>query len=102
MKLYNLIKVNFKGSEFEKKVWAELKTIPYGQTRSYQAIAIRIGHPKSARAVANACGKNPYPIIIPCHRALRSDGSVGGYSAQGGVKEKKRLLKLEKENSKGC
>lgn len=90
--------MKLKGTEFEKKVWAELKKIPCGETSTYKSIAINIGHPKSARAVANACGKNPHPRIIPCHRAIRSDGSLGGYSAQGGVAEKRRLLELEQQN----
>ena len=77
---------------FQRKVWAELTRIPRGQTRSYLDIAIAIGHPKSARAVANACGRNPFPILIPCHRAIKSDGSLGGYSAKGGAAKKQRLL----------
>ena len=89
-----------KGTQFQKKVWSELKKIPFGETKSYKTIAIRIGHPKSARAVANACGKNPSPIKIPCHRAICSDGSLGGYSAPGGVAEKKRLLKMEQTKLK--
>ena len=58
-------------------------------------IAIILGNPKAARAVANACKKNPYPIIIPCHRVIRSDGTLGGFSARGGIKLKKRLLNFE-------
>ena len=83
------------GTSFQKLVWEEISKIPYGQTRSYKQIAINIGHPNSSRAVANACGKNPYPIIIPCHRVIRSDGSLGGYSGKGGLKTKKLLLKKE-------
>ena len=78
------------GTVFEKKVWEQLKNIPKGQTRTYKEIAIAIGSPKSFRAVANACGKNPSPIEIPCHRAIRSDGTLGGYSGPGGI-EKKRM-----------
>ena len=84
------------GTPFQKKVWNELKKIPFGATRSYTEIAIAIGHPNSARAVANACGKNPCPIKIPCHRVIRSDGSLGGYSAEGGRNAKEKLLHLEK------
>ena len=84
------------GTPFQKKVWNELKKIPFGATRSYTEIAIAIGHPNSARAVANACGKNPCPIKIPCHRVVRSDGKIGGYSGPGGASQKKKLL--EKEN----
>ena len=83
------------GTFFQKKVWQELLKIPKGQTRSCKEIAIAIGNPKAARAVANACGKNPYPIKIPCHRAIRSDGSTGGYSGVGGLTTKLRLLKEE-------
>ena len=83
------------GTLFQKKVWLELSKIPKGETRTYKEIAIAIGHPKSARAVANACGKNPQPIKIPCHRVIRSDGKFGGYSAQGGTAAKLKILKEE-------
>ena len=83
------------GTLFQKKVWLELSKIPKGETRTYKEIAIAIGRPKSARAVANACGKNPQPIKIPCHRVIRSDGKLGGYSAQGGTAAKLRILKEE-------
>ena len=62
---------------------------------SYKEIAARISHPNSSRAVANACGKNPYPGTIPCHRVVRSDGKIGGYSGPGGVTQKKKLLQEE-------
>ena len=68
------------GTEFQNLVWKEISRIPYGQTMSYKEIAARIGYPNSSRAVANACGKNPYPIIIPCHRVICSNGKLGGYS----------------------
>lgn len=83
------------GTKFQIQVWNELKKIPKGQVKTYKEIATAIGKPNSARAVANACGKNPKPIKIPCHRVIRSDGSLGGYSAKGGVSEKRRLLKKE-------
>ena len=83
------------GTPFQIKVWKEIAKIPKGKTKTYKEIAIKIGHPNSARAVANACGKNPYPLIIPCHRVIRSDGSLGGYSGRGSVKTKKLLLKRE-------
>ena len=73
------------GTSFQKKVWKELKKIPYGETRSYKEIAHAIGHPQAARAVANACAKNPYAPTVPCHRVVRSDGNLGGYSAKGGI-----------------
>ena len=83
------------GTKFEIKVWEEIKKIPKGETRSYKEIAIAIGKPNASRAVANACGKNPYPIIIPCHRVIKSNGDLGGYSAKGGVKKKRILLSQE-------
>ena len=83
------------GTNFQKKVWNEIKKIPKGKTTSYKQLAIAIGHPKAARAVANACGKNPNPIITPCHRVIASDGTIGGYSAEGGVNRKRALLAKE-------
>ena len=83
------------GTNFQKKVWNEIKKIPKGRTTSYKQIAIAIGHPKAARAVANACGKNPNPIITPCHRVIASDGTIVGYSAEGGVNTKRALLAKE-------
>ena len=88
------------GTEFQNLVWKEISRIPYGQTKSYKDIAVRIGHPNSSRAVANACGKNPYPIIIPCHRVISSNGKLGGYSGPGGISEKRRLLKNENNETK--
>ena len=69
--------------------------IPRGKVKSYKQVALGINRPKSARAVANACGKNPYAPKVPCHRVIRSDGSLGGYSGSGGIKTKKNLLKKE-------
>tara|TARA_B100000941_G_scaffold31729_1_gene18903 strand:+ start:413 stop:691 length:279 start_codon:yes stop_codon:yes gene_type:complete len=86
------------GTEFQKKVWNELKKIPYGETRSYKEVALAIDHPQSARAVANACAKNPYAPIVPCHRVVRSDGNLGGYSVKGGIKKKAELLRIESQN----
>ena len=80
------------GTNFQIKVWNELKNIPSGQVRTYKQIAESIGHPNSSRAVANACAKNPHAPIIPCHRVIKSDGSLGGYSGLGGVETKMRLL----------
>ncbi len=91
-------KMNLEGTEFQIKVWNELKKIPIGETKTYKEIAKLIGSPKAARAVANACGKNPYPIAIPCHRVVRSDGGLGGYSGKGGVETKRQLLENEKNN----
>ena len=86
---------DLQGTDFQKKVWNELLKIPKGETRTYKEIAIAIGRPLAVRAVANACGKNPHPIKIPCHRVIRSDGKLGGYSAPGGTAAKRRLLKEE-------
>ena len=80
------------GTKFEIKVWNSISKIPRGEVRTYKELAIQINRPKSARAVANACGKNPYPVKIPCHRVIRSDGKLGGYSGKGGTKTKKKLL----------
>ena len=84
-----------KGTKFQLKVWKYLKTIPKGQLRTYSQVAKAIKKPKAIRAVANAIGKNPYAPKIPCHRVIRSDGSLGGYSGRGGINTKKKLLKLE-------
>ena len=84
------------GTEFQKRVWNEIKKIPEGETRSYKDIAVALRKPNSSRAVANACGKNPFLEDIPCHRVIRSDGKLGGYSGKGGVKQKLNLLKREK------
>ena len=83
------------GTMFQLKVWAYLRKIPYGTVKTYSQVAKAIGKPLAARAVANAIGKNPYAPIIPCHRVVRSDGSLGGYSGKGGVKTKSFLLKKE-------
>ena len=84
-----------KGTKFQVKVWKYLRKIPRGSVKTYKEVAQAINCPKSARAVANACGKNPYSPKIPCHRVIRSDGSIGGYSAKGGKKAKIKLLKKE-------
>lgn len=81
------------GTEFEKEVWKSLKEIPYGETRTYKWIADKIGKPHASRAVGNALGKNPIPIVFPCHRIIESDGSIGGYTP--GVDIKRRLLEIE-------
>ena len=85
-----------KGTHFQLKVWNYIKTIPKGKTKTYKQVAIGINRPKAARAVANACAKNPYAPKIPCHRVIRSDGGLGGYSGKGGIKKKFRLLRAEK------
>ena len=87
--------MKLKGTKFQLKIWDFLKRIPKGTVKTYSEVAKAIGKPSAVRAVANAIGKNPYPIRIPCHRVIRSDGSLGGYSVTGGVKKKKNLLKKE-------
>lgn len=82
------------GTEFQKRVWAELAKIPYGSTCSYKDIAEKINQAKACRAVGTANGKNPLSLIVPCHRVIASDGTLGGYA--GGLKTKAKLLKLEK------
>ena len=74
-------------TEFQKLVWNEIDKIPFGETKSYKDIAISIGKPNASRAVANACGQNPLPVIRPCHRVICSNGHIGGYSAPGGAQE---------------
>ena len=83
------------GTKFQISVWKEIKKIPKGQTKTYKDIAVALKKPKSSRAVANACGKNPLLIEIPCHRVIRSDGKLGGYSGKGGITQKRKLLKDE-------
>lgn len=85
--------LDLSGTTFQKLVWKALLKIPYGKTVSYKEIAEITGHPRASRAVGSACGENPIPIIIPCHRVISSNGGLGGYSA--GVEIKKELLKLE-------
>ena len=87
---------NLKGTKFQIKVWNYLKKIPKGKLRTYSQVAIAINKPLAVRAVANAIGKNPVPPMIPCHRVIKSDGSLGGYSGKGGITTKRILLKKEK------
>jgi len=84
-----------KGTEFQDRVWKALIEIPYGQTLSYANIAEKINNPRAYRAVGSSCGANPLPIIIPCHRVLASNGSLGGYA--GGLQIKKALLDHEQQ-----
>jgi len=80
--------MQLEGTNFQIAVWKELLKIPIGETTTYKNIAIAIGKPNSSRAVANACAQNPYAPEVPCHRVIRSDGSLGGYSADGGIQRK--------------
>lgn len=86
-------KMNPKGTDFQKTVWEELLKIPFGKTASYQDVTNKLGDPKAIRAVANANGKNPLWIVVPCHRVIGSDGSLTGYA--GGLWRKKWLLDHE-------
>lgn len=81
------------GTDFEKEVWLSLREVPYGETRSYKWLAEKVGRPKAVRAVGRALSRNPIPIVLPCHRIIESDGSIGGYSS--GVDIKRRLLDME-------
>jgi methylated-DNA-[protein]-cysteine S-methyltransferase len=87
--------MKLKGTKFQLKVWNYLKKIPRGKVKTYSEVAKLIGSPLAVRAVANAIGKNPLAPQIPCHRVIRSDGSLGGYSGKGGIKTKRLLLKKE-------
>ena len=89
-------KLDLSGTRFQKKVWSALVKIPYGQTRSYKEVAQAIGHPRAFRAVGNANGQNPIPLIVPCHRVVESNGGLGGFGY--GVKVKKKLIAFEKTN----
>ena len=87
------LKSRLDGTEFQKKVWAAIETIPLGKTRTYGEIAAQIGHPGASRAVGAACGANPLPLFVPCHRVLAANGKIGGFT--GGLEVKRRLLQHE-------
>jgi AraC family transcriptional regulator of adaptative response/methylated-DNA-[protein]-cysteine methyltransferase len=91
--------VDLQATAFQRRVWEELRRIPYGSTRSYSEVARAIGRPKAVRAVARACATNPVSVIIPCHRVVREDGSLGGY--RWGLKRKQALLEKEKGKRRG-
>jgi methylated-DNA-[protein]-cysteine S-methyltransferase len=86
--------LDFSGTPFQESVWQALRGIPFGETISYKQLAAKIRNPKAVRAVGSANGKNPLCIIIPCHRVIAADGSIGGYA--GGIPNKEKLLALEK------
>jgi len=90
------VPLDIRGTVFQRKVWDELRRIPRGETRTYAQIARDIGAPAAVRAVGSACGANPVALVVPCHRAVRTDGGLGGYAW--GVSRKERLLKLEKRS----
>jgi AraC family transcriptional regulator, regulatory protein of adaptative response / methylated-DNA-[protein]-cysteine methyltransferase len=87
--------LDLRASAFQMRVWAELRKIPYGETRSYGQVAATLGNPKSVRAVARACATNPVALINPCHRVIAADGKLSGY--KWGIERKSALLKAEKE-----
>jgi methylated-DNA-[protein]-cysteine S-methyltransferase len=87
------LELDFKGTEFQKKVWAALLTIPFGETRSYAQIAAQVGNPKAVRAVGAANGRNPISIVAPCHRVIGASGELTGFA--GGLKAKEILLAIE-------
>ena len=92
------VPLNPEGTEFQKKVWKALLNMPYGKTCSYKDIAEKICSPKACRAVGSSNGKNPIPIIIPCHRVINASGNIGGYSA--GLDIKNKLMNIENIKSK--
>lgn len=87
--------LDIRGTVFQQRVWAVLRQIPQGETRTYKQIAVAIGAPNAVRAVGSACGANPVALAIPCHRALRTDGGLGGYAW--GIGRKQKLLKMERK-----
>jgi methylated-DNA-[protein]-cysteine S-methyltransferase len=88
------VTLDIQGTDFQKRVWRELSAIPYGETRSYKEIAIKLNDKNASRAVGTANGKNPLSLVLPCHRVIASDGTLGGYA--GGLDIKVKLLNLEK------
>ena len=94
MNLSNKIN-NSKGTVFQKTVWHEIVKIPSGRVLTYKQLAANIGKPNAARAVANACGANPFPVKVPCHRVVGSSGKLGGFSLEGGTAKKRALLAKE-------
>jgi AraC family transcriptional regulator of adaptative response/methylated-DNA-[protein]-cysteine methyltransferase len=92
------VPVDIRGTVFQRRVWEALRRIPRGETRTYSEIAQAIGAPAAVRAVGSACGANPVALVVPCHRAVRTDGGLGGYAW--GLPVKKRLLEIEKRRRK--
>lgn len=88
--------------DFDRLVYAAAREIPVGRTLTYGEIATQIGQPGAARAVGQALGSNPFPIVVPCHRVLAADGKAGGFSAHGGVETKMRILSIEKAGRGGA
>lgn len=96
MKKNEILKKMSAYTPFQRAVWQACMSIPEGQTRSYKWIAQQIGRPGAVRAVGSALGKNPFAPMVPCHRVIRADGTLGGFSAPGGLKAKLNLLRREK------
>ncbi len=94
------IPVDARGTAFQRRVWNALQQIPRGTTLSYSDVAKRIGQPSAVRAVARACATNPVALVIPCHRVIREDGTMGGY--RWGLERKKQLLELEAEEERAA
>lgn len=94
-KTFQGIPLNLSGTPFQRRVWRALQEIPYGETRSYEEVARAVGAPQAVRAVGQACARNPVALLIPCHRVVRKEGSLGGYS--GGLRFKCHLLSLEQQ-----
>jgi AraC family transcriptional regulator of adaptative response/methylated-DNA-[protein]-cysteine methyltransferase len=92
------VPLDIRGTVFQRRVWEELRRIPRGETRTYQDIARAVGAPAAVRAVGSACGANPVALVVPCHRAVRTDGGLGGYAW--GLARKRRLLALEQKKSR--
>ena len=94
--------LDLRGTEFQLRVWAALRGIPYGETRSYREVARALQRPRAVRAVGSANGANPLPLVIPCHRVVASDGKLGGYG--GGLALKAKLLAMERSQhpAQGC
>lgn len=90
------VPIRMEGTEFQRSVWCGLMEIPYGETRSYKDVAVQIGHPRAYRAVGNANHNNSLLIIVPCHRVIQADGTIGGYGEHIEIKE--MLLELEKNH----
>jgi methylated-DNA-[protein]-cysteine S-methyltransferase len=95
-KIFSL-KVELKGTDFQKSIWNAMSKIPYGKTASYKDLAVMAGKPKAARAVGGACHRNPIGIVLPCHRVIGSDGSLTGFGS--GLDLKEKLLNHEKKHS---
>lgn len=91
------VPLDIRGTVFQRKVWEALRRIPRGETRTYRELARAVGAPDAVRAVGSACGANPVALVVPCHRAVRTDGGLGGYAW--GLARKKKLLALEKKKS---